>query len=107
MSLPQQQSSLPPRQKRGFRLLWIIVSITILSVISIILVTFLIIAQQGISTGSTTLTIVSLVVGMIVGILTLLVTFFQWHATASPQVDRTTSPLNHSPLPAGTNDLQP
>jgi WD40 repeat protein len=107
MSLPQQQFSLPPRQRRRFRLILMVVSITTFALISIVLFAFIVIKQQGTTTALNTLTIVSLVVGMIVSILTLLVNFFQWHATASPQVDHTTSSLNHLPLPTGTNDPLP
>ncbi|GCE31400.1 hypothetical protein KDA_68840 [Dictyobacter alpinus] len=58
-------------------MVWIIGSLCALAVIAITLIAFLVIRQQGLNTGASTLTVISLVVGMVVSIMTLLINYFQ------------------------------
>ena len=57
----------------------ILVSIVLIIILVFIVVTLLVLRNQGVTQGITTLTLISIVVGFVVSLLTLLVSFLQWH----------------------------
>jgi len=57
----------------------ILVSIVLIVILVFVVVTLLILDSQGVTQGITTLTILSIVVGFVVSLLSLLVSFLQWH----------------------------
>src|SRR5438128_757612 len=67
------------KQKRLSWILWTLVSIVVTSIIAFTVVAFLILKSQGIVRGTITLTIVSIVLGVAIGLLSLMISFLQWH----------------------------
>ncbi|GCF08428.1 NACHT domain-containing protein [Dictyobacter arantiisoli] len=95
----QSLSSDTAKHRRRVRLAWLIASICVMAVIIIVLVALLVIKQQGVLTGGTTLSVLALVVGMVVSILTLLVNFFQWHSSTVATGEAAQPALQTAPLP--------
>jgi hypothetical protein len=56
-----------------------IMSLGFIAILAFVIVTFLILQSQGISQGMSTLTIISIVVGFVISVLSLLISFLQWH----------------------------
>src|SRR2546426_7287027 len=73
------RSDTQQKRKRFPWILGIIVSIGLIAILAFVVVTLLILRSQGISQGISTLTIISIVVGFVVSILSLLISFLQWH----------------------------
>ncbi|GHO96593.1 hypothetical protein KSF_066410 [Reticulibacter mediterranei] len=89
------------RGKRSSRMTWIVIAVVTVAIIAVIFVALFIILEQGIVQGLTTLTAISIVIGIAVSILTLMVNFFQWHATASLETHlptATSAPVPHQEL---------
>src|SRR5712692_6038481 len=82
---PDAQSDTKQKPKQFPWVIGILVSIVLVVILVFVLVTLLVLRSQGITQGINTLTILSIVVGFVVSILTLLVSFLQWHhPKASP-----------------------
>ena len=62
----------------------IIIIIFILTIIAFCIAAYLILRNQGITQGSTTLQIVSIIFGLIVGLLALMFAIFQWRYPITP-----------------------
>jgi tetratricopeptide (TPR) repeat protein len=93
----QQQAQQPqkPERRKGFPLgQLIIIIIFILTIIAYCIAAYLILRNQGITQGSTTLTIVSIIFGLIVGLLALMFAIFQWRYPVTPNTPKSgvTSP---------------
>lgn len=67
------------KSKRFPWLLAMIMSVGFIAILAFIIVTLLILQSQGPSQGTNTLTIISIVVGFVIGVLSLLISFLQWH----------------------------
>jgi hypothetical protein len=72
-----QKSSIKGGHQRFPWLLAVLVSLGILAILAFVMVTLLILQSQGISQGINTLTIISIVVGFVIGILSLLISWFE------------------------------
>ena len=86
MQVPSSRIQSAPRQKRQ-RFPWgigVLVSSVLLIILVFVVITLLILSHQGITEGINTLTILYLVVGFTVSILSLLVSFLQWHHPKAP-----------------------
>jgi amino acid transporter len=68
------------------------VSLGFIAILAFVIVTLLILQSQGISQGINTLTIISIVVGFVISVLSLLISFLQWHHPR-PEGDRPESSL--------------
>ena len=80
--VPQLQKSLVKRAPKRKRFPWtrgIIVSLGLMAILAFIIVTLLILWSQGMTQGINTLTIISIVIGFAISVLSLLVSFLQWH----------------------------
>jgi WD40 repeat protein len=56
-----------------------LVSLGFIAILAFVIVALLIIHSQGISQGINTLTIISIIVGFVISVLSLLISFLQWH----------------------------
>jgi hypothetical protein len=74
-----QKSKVKRGRKRFPWLLGILVSLGFIAILTFVIVTLLIVQSQGVSQGINTLTIISIVVGFVISVLSLLVSFLQWH----------------------------
>jgi WD40 repeat protein len=78
--LPQRSSIKRAHKHKRFPwLLGMIMSLGIIAILAFIIVTLLILQSQGISQGMNILTIISIVVGFAISVLSLLISFLQWH----------------------------
>src|SRR6266700_3716884 len=94
-----QQQPQKPQKRQGLPLgQWIIISIFIFTIIAFGIATFVILKNQGITQGFTTLTIVSIIFGLIVGLLALMFAIFQWRYPVTSKASE--SPVIASPPPA-------
>jgi hypothetical protein len=59
--------------------LWTVVCVVIGAIIAFTVAAFLILRNQGSAQGSNTLTIISIVVGVVIGLIGLMISFLQWH----------------------------
>lgn len=77
----------PPQKRRRFSwILGIVLSSGFLVILAFVVLTLLVLRSQGITQGINTLTILSIVVGFVMSVLTLLVSFLQWHHPHSPHI---------------------
>src|SRR2546429_5904015 len=89
------------KQKRK-RFPWVIgvaVSIVLIALLVFVVFTLLIVRSQGVTQGITTLTVISIVVGCVVSILGLLVSFLQWHHPKAPPASEEIVPASRDHLP--------
>ncbi len=80
--IPQLQRSPAesvPKRKRFPRTLGIIVSLGLMAILAFVIIALLILQSQGITQGINTLTIISIIVGFVMSVLGLLISFLQWH----------------------------
>ncbi len=100
MVLSPQRSSIKRahKHKRFPWLLGVLVSLGIIAILAFIIVTLLVLQSQGISQGMNILTIISIVVGFVISILSLLISFLQWHhpQLGDPPVPSLVPPLQVS-----------
>src|SRR3989442_1341371 len=83
---PPQQGVQPDREhtrRPFFRIPWLVGGLGIMTICAIALLATFVLVRQGVSQGLITLTIISIVGSMIIGVLTLMVNFFQWHVSTS------------------------
>jgi hypothetical protein len=83
---PPQEDVAPDHARRRrpfFRVPWLVGGLGIMTICAIALLATFVLVRQGVSQGLITLTIISIVGSMIIGILTLMVNFFQWHVSTS------------------------
>jgi hypothetical protein len=80
------------KRKRFPWMLGIIVSLGLMAILAFVVVTLLILRSQGVTQGINTLTIISIVVGFVISILSLLISFLQWH---HPQPTERSEPALH------------
>jgi WD40 repeat protein len=97
MALPPQRTPFEraPKRKRFPWILGVIVSIGFLAILVFAIIALLILRSQGITQGVNTLTIISIIVGFMIGVLGLLISFLQWH---HPQPLELSEPLLRSLL---------
>jgi WD40 repeat protein len=95
-----KQEHHPPSPAKNRRLALIhrlIVGVVILTTLGIAISAILIVSSQGVTQALITLTIISIVAGMIIGLLTLMVNAFQWlsthNASSTPEHTAPISPL--------------
>ncbi len=93
----QPQQKKPRRHKGLFLGQWIIILIIILTIISFGIAVYLILKNQGITQGSSILTIISLICGVIFGLLGLMITYFQWRYPVAPETSNTNITSSSSP----------
>src|SRR5947207_2765932 len=67
------------KRKRFSWLLGVLVSLGVIAILAFVVVALLILQSQGISQGVNTLTVISIVVGFVISVLSLLISFLQWH----------------------------
>ncbi len=89
-------SDQPQKRKRFPWILGIVVSSLFLAILAFVIVTLLVLRSQGITQGINTLTIISIIVGFVISVLSLLVSFLQWHHPQSPHASE--SSLNQIPF---------
>jgi WD40 repeat protein len=90
------------RQKRK-RFPWmigILLSVVLIAILVFIVVTLLILRSQGMTQAITTLTIISIIAGFAVSLLSLLVSFLQWHHPKAP-------PASEDPISASSLQTPP
>jgi WD40 repeat protein len=93
-----------PKRKQFPWILGIIVSIGLMAILAFVILTLLILQSQGITKGINTLTIISIVVGFVIGVFSLLFSFLQWH---HPQPLGLSEPLLRSLLqPTALNRIE-
>jgi WD40 repeat protein len=98
------RSDRQPKRKRFSWLMGMLVSSVLLVILIFVVVVLLVLSSQGITQGITTLTILSIVAGFVVSVLSLLVSFLQWHhPKAIPaSEERLSASFDHSsPLSTG------
>src|SRR2546428_827989 len=78
------RSATKQKRKRFPWVIGVLVSIVLIAILVFVVVTLLILSSQGATQGINTLTILSIVVGFVVSILSLLVSFLQWHHPKAP-----------------------
>ncbi len=110
--LQEQQADNPQRFKRHSRLHWIVISIAIIISIAFAVTAILILINEGMPRAALTLTIVSVIVGGVIGLLSLMFNLLQWlnsrlsnvphpSTTAiSPSQSSSSGHVPSSPLPA-------
>lgn len=81
-----------------------ITSIAIIAIVTFVGLALLILFSQGITQGINILTIISILVGYTIGILSLLVSFLQWHHPKSPTEAHPLS--SHLPTASHANESQ-
>ncbi|HLG61217.1 MAG TPA: NB-ARC domain-containing protein [Ktedonosporobacter sp.] len=95
------------RQRRFSSLQVVVASLIILATVVIVGIAVFIVRVQGVAQGLNTLTILSIVLGIVLGMLTLMLNFFQWHAS----LDRPHHPALPEPhipvIPAPNISSQP
>ena len=91
--LHRSQVESVPKRKRFPWTLGIIMSLGLMAILAFVVVTLLILRSQGITQGINTLTIISIVVGFVISILSLLISFLQWH---HPQPGDQSKPSLHT-----------
>src|SRR5437588_12800112 len=80
--VPQLQSSSVERTPKRKRFPWtlgIIMSLGLIAILAFVILTLLILQRQGMTQAINTLTIISIVVGFVMSVLGLLISFLQWH----------------------------
>src|SRR5436305_7622129 len=80
--VPQLQEQQPSNSQRPKQHSWmhrIVISVVIIASMAFAIAALLIVKSQGINQGSTILTIISIVVGVVIGLLGLLFAFLQWY----------------------------
>ncbi len=102
-SSSQRQRPTGQVKRKSFWATWLPVTLVILSITILAIVGVFIVFVQGLDKGLTTLTIISIVLGMVLSILSLLVNFFQWREAAATNVmidsDTPPEPWQNLPLP--------
>src|SRR5712671_5846892 len=78
------QSTAKPKHQRFPWMIGVLVSSVVIVILVFVVVTLLILSSQGATQGLTTLTILSILVGFVVSVLSLLVSFLQWHHPKEP-----------------------
>src|SRR5437660_4579128 len=78
------------RQRRFSSLQVVVASLVILATIAIVGIAFFIVKIQGIAQALNTLTFLSIVLGLILGLLTFMLNFLQWHSS----LDRSQQPAS-------------
>lgn len=87
------------RQKRSHGGLWILIVTILTTILAFAVLALLILKKQGIAQGTTTLTPISIVIGIAISLLTLLFTFLQWfYPRHSSEHGNTIVSPNPSPL---------
>lgn len=89
----------PARRRTRSRMVWYVSAFVTLLVIAIIVISVSLVLKQGIGQALNTLTLLSLVVGMVVSIMTLIVNFFQLHSSVASAEPR--------PIPEGRQTALP
>ncbi len=94
-----------PKRRQFPWMIGVLVSSMLLAILVFIAITLLVLSSQGVTQGLTTLTILSIVAGFVVSLLSLLVSFLQWHhPKAPPASEEAIAALHdHSP-PQGTRE---
>src|SRR5579885_1187500 len=98
------------RQRRFSSLPVVVVSLVIRALVAIIGLAFFIVRIQGVTAGLNILTILSIVLGIVLGMLTLMLNFFQWHSSLDrphhpPPSDSHTSAIPALPAPSTSSKL--
>jgi WD40 repeat protein len=98
------QSATKQKRKRFPWVMGVVVSSVLIIILVFVVITLLILSNQGITQGINTLTIMYLVVGFAVSVLSLLVSFLQWHHPKAPPASEEiiAAPVNHL-LPLNTS----
>src|SRR5450432_3198152 len=81
---PDPRSHTQHPRKRFSWMLGIIISSGFIIIFAFVVITLLVLRSQGPSQGINTLTILSIVGGFVIGVLSLLVSFLQWHHPKDP-----------------------
>ncbi len=109
------RSASTSKRRRFPWILGMLVSSVLIAILAFVAVTLLILSQQGITQGIDTLTILSIVVGFVLSLLSLLVSFLQWHHPKPPPAslessaaagDQGSPPSKLTPLPPQENSIQ-
>src|SRR6266446_2972431 len=108
IQMQEPQSGKQRRHKKFPRMLLAVVSIVLIVILAFVVGAFLILKSQGIAQGSTTLTLISIIVGVTMSILGLLFAFLQWYyprhagehdrSTPSHHPSELISPIGQVPL---------
>ncbi len=80
------RSDTKQKRKRFPWMIGVLVSSVLIVILVFVVVTLLVLSSQGVTQGITTLTILSIVAGFVVSVLSLLVSFLQWHHPKVPSV---------------------
>ncbi len=95
----------PERSHKGRKLVvWMVVGGVVVAIFAFTLATLLILQNQGIAQGVTSLTILSIILGAVIGLLSLLISFLQWHHPQPSSPSEPRQVVFTSRLPAWTED---
>ena len=114
---PDPRSHIQHKSKQFPWLLGVIVSSVLIVIFAFVVITLLVLRSQGPAQGINTLTILSIVGGFVIGVLSLLFSYLQWHhpkdASASEKIIPASfvqipslSTVEHSQSPVVLNDPQ-
>jgi hypothetical protein len=78
------RSATKQKRKRFPWVIGVLVSSVLIAILVLVAATLLVLSNQGVTQGISTLTILSIVVGFVVSLLSLLVSFLQWHHPKAP-----------------------
>src|SRR5450759_4502093 len=100
---PEARSDMLHKRRRFPWMLGVIVSSVFIVIFAFVVVTLLVLRSQGVAQGINTLTILSIVVGFVISVLSFLVSFLQSHhpkdASASDMSEQPQPPVFlHDPL---------
>src|SRR4051812_36776570 len=87
---PTQKQGQQFEKKHSSRIPWIAAGIVLAAILTFSLATLFILRNQGITQGTSTLTVLSIIAGVILGLLGFLFTFLQWFHSRY-------SEISHSP----------
>jgi heme/copper-type cytochrome/quinol oxidase subunit 2 len=96
---PDSRSDTKQKRKRFSWIIGVLVSIVLILILVFVVVTLLVLRSQGVTQGINTLTILSIVVGFVVSLLTLLVSFLQWHHPKAPPASKEVIAASDSQTP--------
>ena len=97
---PEARSDMLHKRRRFPWMLGVIVSSVFIVIFAFVVVTLLILRSQGPTQGINTLTILSIVGGFVIGVLSLLVSFLQWHHPKDTSASEKVIPASFVQIPS-------
>src|SRR6266567_4731519 len=104
IQMHEPHSNKKQRHKQFPWVLWVVVGAVIMAIIAFTVAAFLILQNQGTAQGISTLTIISILTGAVIGLLGLMVSFLQWHhpkSSTTPETSTAPQTSSHWTLTIG------